>query len=89
MKIKYTTQFKKDFKKIKKQNKDISKFQTVLEILTHQSPMPAKYKDHALIGNWSNHRECHVEPDWLLIYRVTDSTLYLERMGSHSQLFKR
>jgi mRNA interferase YafQ len=48
-----------------------------------------KYRDHQLSGNWQGHRDCHIEPDWLLIYKITDADLYLERTGSHSDLFKK
>ncbi len=87
--IYYSTQFKKDFKRAKKQQKDLSKLQTVIEILVNEEPLDLRYKDHQLVGNWKNHRECHIEPDWLLIYRIFDANLYLERTGSHSDLFKK
>lgn len=86
--IQYTTQFKKDFKKLKKQHKDLSKLQSVIEILAIPEPLDPTYKDHQLTGNWNNHRDCHIEPDWLLIYRTTETDLILERTGSHSELFK-
>jgi len=89
LKIFYTTQFKKDFKRAKKQHKDLDKLQTIVEILVNEKPLDLQYKDHQLIGDWKNHRECHIEPDWLLIYRISDSNLYLERTGSHSDLFKK
>jgi mRNA interferase YafQ len=87
--IYYATQFKEDFKRVKKQHKDLSKLQTVIEILVNEQPLDLRYKDHQLIGDWKNHRECHIEPDWLLIYRIFDTNLYLERTGSHSDLFKK
>jgi len=86
--IVYTTQFKKDFKKIVKQGKDISKLETLIDLLIEGESLPQKYKDHSLIGKWKNHRDCHIEPDWILIYRITEDSLFLERTGSHSQLFK-
>lgn len=88
MNIVYTTQFKKDFKKLVSQEKDTSKFEIILDLLLDGKKLPQKYKDHPLTGNWKNHRDCHIEPDWILIYRITDDTLFLERTGSHSQLFK-
>ena len=88
MNIVYTTQFKKDFKKIVKQGKDISKLETLIDLLIEGESLPQKYKDHSLIGKWKNHRDCHIEPDWILIYRITEDSLFLERTGSHSQLFK-
>ena len=87
--IYYATQFKKDFKRVGKQHKDLPKLQAVIEILVNEEPLDPQYKDHQLIGNWKNHRECHIEPDWLLIYRIFDTNLYLERTGSHSDLFKK
>jgi mRNA interferase YafQ len=85
----YTTQFKKDYKRIGKQNKDLGKLRTVIKkLLTGQLSEP-KYKDHQLSGNWKGHRDCHIEPDWILIYRITVDDLYLERTGSHSELFKK
>ncbi len=89
MNLHYTTQFKKDYKKIKKQNKDISKLRIVIEKLTTGQLLEPKYKDHQLSGNWKGHRDCHIEPDWLLIYRVSADDLYFERTGSHSELFKK
>ena len=88
MKLIYTTQFKKDFKKIKKQQKNISKLTVVIEKLLHQEKLETKYQDHPLSGKFKNHRDCHIEPDWILIYRTTIDELILERTGSHSDLFK-
>jgi len=84
----YTTQFKKDYKRLKKQNKDLSKLRTVVEKLASGKLLEPIYRDHPLSGNWKNHRDCHIEPDWILIYRITAEDLYLERTGSHSELFK-
>jgi len=84
----YTTQFKKDYKKIKKQQKNLSKLTIVIEKLLSQQKLEPKYKDHPLSGNFKNHRDCHIEPDWILIYRITKEELILERTGSHSDLFK-
>ena len=89
MNIHYTTQFKRDFKKIKKQNKDLSKLRTVIENIAAGQSLEPKYHDHQLSGNWKGHRDCHIEPDWILIYRITVDDLYLERTGSHSDLFKK
>ena len=65
MKLIYTTQFKKDFKKIKKQQKNISKLTVVIEKLLSQEKLESKYKDHSLSGKYKNHRDCHIEPDWI------------------------
>ena len=87
MNIYYTTQFKKDYKRIKKQQKDLLKLKKVLDLLTSKKKLPLKYRDHNLSGQWIGHRDCHIEPDWILIYRITSDSLYLERTGSHSDLF--
>lgn len=88
MNLIYTSQFKKDFKKISKQDKDISKLEFVIKTILDSQVLEPKYKDHSLSGKWKNHRDCHIEPDWLLIYRITSDSLILERTGSHSDLFK-
>jgi len=89
LKIHYTTQFKKDFKKAQKQGKDIGKLRAVIEILAKNETLHLKYRDHQLSGNWKKHRDCHIEFDWIMIYRLTDDELFLERTGSHSELFKK
>ncbi len=88
MNIHYTNQFKKDYKKLKKQKKDLSKLRTVIEKLSSGKLLEPIYRDHPLSGNWTQHRDCHIEPDWILIYRITAEDLFLERTGSHSELFK-
>ena len=88
MNLIYTTQFKKDFKKVSKQGKDLSKLEFVIETLLSKKVLEVKFKDHSLSGKWKNHRDCHIEPDWLPIYRIKTDSLILERTGSHSGLFK-
>ena len=88
MNIHYTTQFKKDYKRIKKQNKDSDQLKVVIEKLVAGEKLKPKYRDHQLFGDWKGHRDCHIEPDWILIYQPTDNTLILERTGSHPDLFK-
>ncbi len=85
----YTTQFKKDYKRIKKQCKDLSILHFVVNELTNERILDAKYKNHRLMGNWKNHSECHLESNWLLVYRISDNNLFLERTGSHSELFRK
>ncbi|MFI3175276.1 MAG: type II toxin-antitoxin system YafQ family toxin [Bacillota bacterium] len=87
--IKFTSQFKKDLKLAKKQNKPIDELFDVIEQLANQESLSLHYKDHALIGKYSGYRECHIEPDWLLIYTTKNDilTLVLYRLGSHSDLF--
>jgi mRNA interferase YafQ len=87
--IRYTTQFKKDYKRLKKQHKDLEKLKVAIELLSTGEPLDPIYHDHPLSGNWNNHRDCHIEPDWILIYRLSESELVLEKTGSHSELFKK
>jgi len=87
--IHYTTQFKKDYKRIKKQNKDQDHLKVVIKKLVASEKLEPKYRDHRLSGDWKGHRDCHIESDWILIYRIEDEALILERTGSHSELFKK
>lgn len=88
MKIKYTSQFKKDYKKVQKQNKDIKKLQVIIENLQAKQKLDEKLVDHSLSGEWKKYRECHIASDWLLIYKIEDDFLVLARTGSHADLFK-
>ena len=87
--IDFTTQFKKDIKLAKKQGKDTEKIFEVVDKLANDEVLEAKYKDHCLTGDYKDCRECHIEPDWLLIYKKYESELILMliRTGSHSDLF--
>jgi len=87
--IDYSTRFKKDYKIVKKRGYDITLLEEVLEILCAEQPLPQKYLDHALTGNYGGHRECHITPDWLLIYKIDNEVLVLSltRTGTHSDLF--
>lgn len=87
--IKYETLFKKDFKRVLKRGYDIRLFEEVVGTLANGEQLPEKYKDHRLIGDYKDCRECHITPDWLLIYRVNGNELilYLTRTGTHSDLF--
>lgn len=87
--IKYHTMFKKDFKRIKKRGYDISRLEKIVELLANEVPLPEQFKDHNLSGNYNGFRECHIAPDWLLIYQVNNNELVrvLSRTGSHSDLF--
>ena len=89
-KIVYTAQMKQSLKRMKKCNKDISKLKYVLELLVLDKDLPPKYKDHNLTGNYCNYRECHIEPDWLLVYKKEKDILILTLVttGTHSDLFK-
>lgn len=87
--VKFTTQFKKDIKRAKKQGKNLDKLFEVVELLANEIELDKKYKVHNLSGNYKGLKECHIEPDWLLIYEVIDTVLVLSlvRNGSHSELF--
>lgn len=87
--IRPSTKFQKDLKKVQKRGYDISLLTTVLNILANGESLPSKYKDHNLTGNYKGCRECHITPDWLLIYEILDDELilYLTRTGTHSDLF--
>ena len=89
MNIHYTTQFKKDYKRIKKQNKNPEQLKAVIEKLVEGENLEPKYRDHQLSGNWKGHLDCHIGSDWILIYKIEDENLILERTGSHSELFKK
>ena len=88
LEITYSSQFKKDFKKLRKLPlPDLKIIFEVISTLEQEATLDAKYKDHELIGNWSNFRECHIKPDLLIIYKKNVSELQLARIGSHSDLF--
>jgi mRNA interferase YafQ len=82
--------FESDFVKAKKQHKNIDLLKKIMELLANEIPLESKYLDHPLKGKWKGTRECHVENDWLLIYRIREkeNEIWFERLGSHSQLFK-
>ena len=86
--VSQTTQFSRDVKRMKKRGKDLVKLQDLVRMLAAGSPLDAKFRDHPLIGQWQPSRDCHVEPDWILIYTPTTTSLRLERTGTHSDLFK-
>ena len=83
-----TSQFKKDGKRMGKQGKKFEEFKEVIRRLAAGVTLDAKYRDHVLVGQYKGTRECHIEPDWLLIYELTESELILIRTGTHSDLFK-
>ena len=85
--IRPTSRFKRDLKKAIKQGRDLKKLGAVLKKLSVPQPLPVVFKDHKLKGKWSDFRECHIEPDWLLVYTITDFELRPARLGSHSELF--
>lgn len=87
--VQWTSQFKKDYKLAIKRHLDIDELDQVIRLLTAGKELPEKYRDHALTGNWTGFRECHIRPDWLLVYYYLDDQLVLtlSRTGSHSDLF--
>lgn len=84
----YTNQFEKDLKKQIKSGKNKEKLKQVIINLVNQVELDKKHKDHKLIGKFKDRRECHIEPDWLLIYKISHDEIIFERCGSHSDLFK-
>ncbi len=90
-KIKFTTAYKKSYKLMKKRGLDISLLDDVVDLLRQGRQLDKKYRDHALSGNFIGFRECHIKPDWLLVYLIEDNvlTLTLVDTGSHSDIFKK
>jgi mRNA interferase YafQ len=84
----YTKQFAKDVKKAQKRNKNLDKFKIIATTLLRGETIDDIHRDHKLLGNYSGRRECHIESDWLLIYKIADDAIVFERMGSHSDLFR-
>jgi mRNA interferase YafQ len=84
-----TSQFKKDVKRADKRGEDLSKLRTVMDLLIAGGQLPPEYKDHPLRGNFAGSRDCHIEPDWVLIYTLTEngSHICFERTGTHNDLF--
>lgn len=89
--IVWTNAFKKDYKLAQKRHLNIGLLDDIIRTLSRGEPLPDKNRDHALTGDWAGHRECHIQPDWLLIYRFEDNVLILTlaRTGTHSDLFNR
>ena len=89
--IKFTSQFKRDMRLAKKQNKALDKLFEIVNTLAEGQTLEAKYRDHELSGSYKGVRECHVEPDWLLVYEIRNDVLVLMlyRLGSHAELFRK
>ena len=87
--VKFTSRFKKDYKLAVKRGYDISALENVIEMLAEGHTLPEAYHDHPLVGNYKGCRECHITPDWLLVYKIFNDVLVLElsRTGTHSDLF--
>ena len=88
MQVFYHKQFKKDIKNCIKAGKDTNKIKLVIKKLMNEEPLNPRYKLHRLTGNYKDRYECHIEPDWLLIFKQNENELFFERTGSHSKLFK-
>jgi len=87
LEVRESAAFRRDFRRILAHGKDCELFQAVLACLANQEPLDPKYRDHALSHNWKGFRELHIQPDWLLIYKITENILLLARTGSHPELF--
>jgi mRNA interferase YafQ len=83
----YTKQFARDVKKVRKRGKNLDKFKIIAETLLSGETLDELHRDHKLLGNYLGRRECHIESDWLLIYKIIKKQMVFERMGSHSDLF--
>lgn len=83
----YTNSFAKDIKLAQKRGKNIDKLKKIIELLVNKEPIPPKFRDHNLVGNFIGRRECHIGPDWLLIYKIDKDEIIFERTGTHSDLF--
>ena len=88
LRIRRSSRFKKDYKQAQRQGRDLSALKDVLEQLVTGKPLPQKYSDHRLSGKFKQYRECHIQGDWLLVYRVGFGVVELVRLGTHSELFK-
>jgi len=84
-----SNQFKKDMRLAQKRGYDLDKLKTVIKLLADGTPLDSKYRDHLLTGNYGGYRECHIQPDWLLVYQINEGklVLFLSRTGTHSDLF--
>jgi mRNA interferase YafQ len=84
----YTKQFEKDIRLARRRGKNLDKFKIIAPTLLAGEPIDPLHRDHRLIGNYQGRRKCHIESDWLLIYKVDETIIVFERMGTHSDLFK-
>lgn len=85
----YTKQFERDLKRCKRRGKNLDKFKIIARTLIAGKPLDPIHRDHKLVGNYVGRRDCHIEFDWVLIYKIEDDRLIFERMGTHSDLFKK
>lgn len=87
LEIRATSAFERDLRRLAKQGKNLDKMEAVVNLLQAQQPLPPRCRPHPLRGEWKGHWDCHVEPDWILLYKITNEALILVRTGSHSDLF--
>jgi mRNA interferase YafQ len=85
----YTSQFEKDIKRMRKRGKSLEKLKPIMRSLVEEKPLDALHRDHKLIGSWRGRRECHIESDWLLVYKLEENRIIFERTGTHPDLFHR
>lgn len=84
----YTTQFERDLRLMQRRGKGVEKLKAILLKLINEEPLAERQQDHPLTGNYKGRRECHIEPDWLLIYKLNDAEIIFERTGAHSNLLE-
>ena len=84
----YTTQFERDLRLMRRRGKDTEKLRVILTALINEEPLAERQHDHPLVGNYKGRRECHIEPDWLLLYKLSSNEIIFERTGTHSDLFE-
>jgi mRNA interferase YafQ len=87
LKLLTTAAFEKDVRRIRKQGKDLDKLEAIVDLLQQQEQLPPRCRPYPLRGDWTGHWDCHVAPDWLLLYKLTEKELVLVRTGSHTELF--
>ena len=85
----YTRQFEKDVKRMERRGKNLEKLKIITRSLVAEEPLDPLHRNHKLIGNWQGRRECHIESDWLLIYKTEEGRVIFERTGTHSDLFQK
>ncbi len=84
-----STRYRRDLRRMRRRGKDLEKLKAVVRLLAEEQSLPERHRDHHLVGDWSSYRECHIEPDWLLIYKIErdEGTFTLVRTGTHADLF--
>lgn len=84
----YTRQFEKDIKRLQKRGKNLENLKSIILSLVEEKPLDVLHRDHKLVGSWQGRRECHIESDWLLVYKLEEKRIIFERSGTHSDLFR-